>query len=168
MPPKGHAPGARVAPPETAISNGKCREIVPIKSRIFCLIIRGIRFFHFLTEMPVEQVFRSKTAVFSLKSLSFTLPRAVTIYPQTTPFFGRTQITIPFSVKTASPCPQNRQYYHLSKGGRKKLSCHFSWSNKKSEEKAPAGAAGGDLKPDPGDRWQGWIAAKRPPIASQS
>lgn len=38
----------------------------------------------------------SKTAIFSLKSLSLTLPRAVTIYPQTTPTFGRTQTTIPF------------------------------------------------------------------------
>ena len=30
------------------------------------------------------------------------LPRAVTIYPQTTPFFGRTQTTIPFERDTIS------------------------------------------------------------------
>ena len=46
--------------------------------------------------MPVDTIFQPKTAIFSLKSLSLTLPRAVTIYPQTTPTFGRTQITRPF------------------------------------------------------------------------
>ena len=94
-------------PPETAISNGKCREIVPIKSRIFCLISRELRLLCFFTEIAWIGIFSVKIAVFSLKSLSLTLPRAVTIWPQTAPTFGRTQTTVSFEIR--------RVHYGLSK-----------------------------------------------------